>query len=91
MSNLATPTTPNPATPTISTPDHAYRAAVLASVNVLFAVLSIRFVLLLAVMGAIYLAALTVLAPDPWRLGALAIYAILVVAPTVWLAARQAR
>lgn len=86
-------TTPNPATPIISAtpPDHAYRAAVLASVNVLFAVLSVRFVLLLAVMGAIYLAALTVLAPDPWRLGALAIYAILVVAPTVWLAARQAR
>jgi hypothetical protein len=61
----------------------------MGSLNVLFAVLSVRAVLLIAVVGAIYLAIIAIRAPDPWTLGALAIYALVVVLPIVGLSARR--
>lgn len=57
--------------------------------NVLALVLAIRFTLLVAVIGAIWLTVIVEASPDPWRLGALAIYAVAVVIPAVWLAARK--
>jgi len=67
----------------------AWRAAVLATVNVLALVLAVRLTLLVAVIGAIVLATIAVRDPDPWRLGALAIYGVLVVCPAMWLASRR--
>jgi hypothetical protein len=61
----------------------------MASLNVLFVILAIRAILLVAVIGAIWLAVLVEAAPDPWRLGALAIYAAVVVVPTIWLTSRK--
>ena len=61
----------------------------MGAINVLAVVLAIRLILLVAVAGAIWLTVLVVAAPDPWRLGALAIYAAIVVLPTVWLSSRR--
>jgi hypothetical protein len=61
----------------------------MGTLNVLFVILAVRAVLLVAVIGAIILASAVVATPDPWRLGALAVYTIAVVVPTVWLSARR--
>ena len=57
--------------------------------NVVIAVLAVRLILLVCVCGAIALAYLALMQPDPYRLGALAIYAIAVVLPLVWLSSRR--
>jgi hypothetical protein len=67
----------------------AWKAGVLGSINVLAIVLAVRLGLLVAIVGAIVLTYLTIQTPDPWRLGALAIYAAFVILPTTWLAARR--
>jgi uncharacterized membrane protein len=67
----------------------AWKAAVLGSLNVLFVILAIRAILLIAVIGAIYLSVLATTSPDPWRLAAVAGYAIIVVVPLTWLASRK--
>ena len=98
LSSLISQTTQNPAIPT-TTPKPsgeyvhraAWKAGVMGALNALFVILAVRAILLVAVVGAIYLAIIVVAAPDPWRLGALAVYAIAVVLPTVWLTARQGR
>jgi hypothetical protein len=86
------------ATPAATTPPNlqaefvhrsAWKAGVLGTLNVLFAVIATRLILLVSVIGAIVLATIAVREPDPWRLGALAIYALVVVCPTVWLASRR--
>jgi hypothetical protein len=79
---------------TSSTPDEfqnraAWKAAVLGSLNVLFVILAVRAILLVAVIGAIYLTIIATTTPDPWRMGAVAVYAIIVVVPLTWLAARK--
>jgi hypothetical protein len=56
---------------------------------VLIAVTAVRIIVLVAVGGGIVLTSTALSSPDPWRLGALAIYAIAVVVPVVWLAARH--
>ena len=66
----------------------AWKAGVLASINVLAIVLSVRLTLLVAVVGAIGLTIIALDRPDPFRLGAVAIYALVVVLPTIWLASR---
>jgi hypothetical protein len=48
-----------------------------------------RFVVLIAVIGGIVLTAIALGGPDPWRLGALAIYTMAVVVPVVWMTARH--
>jgi hypothetical protein len=55
---------------------------------VAFQVLSARLVVLVGVIGGIGLTWLALQEPDPIRLGALAIYAVAVVIPCVWLASR---
>jgi uncharacterized BrkB/YihY/UPF0761 family membrane protein len=67
----------------------AWKAGVLGAFNVLAIILAIRFTLLVAVIGAITLTVIAIREPDPWRLGALAIYSLIVVLPTVWLASRK--
>lgn len=57
--------------------------------NVLTLILAVRLTLLVAVCGAISLAYLALSNADPYRLGALLIYAVVVVVPLVWLAARR--
>ena len=86
----ATPPTPPKPTPQQAEYIHraAWKASVLATLNVLLAAVAIRFILLAAVAGAIILTYITIQSPDPWRLGSLAIYALTVVGPCVWLASR---
>ena len=88
----ATTTAPTPPKPTPQQAEYIHRAAwkasVLATLNVLLAAVAIRFILLAAVAGAIILTYITIQSPDPWRLGSLAIYALTVVGPCVWLASR---
>lgn len=67
----------------------AWKAGVLGSLNVLFVILAVRAILLVAVIGAIYLTIIATTTPDPWRMGAVAVYAVIVVVPLTWLAARK--
>ena len=83
-------------TPSAIQPDREYvhraawKAGVLGAVNVLLLVLAVRLVLLVAVCGAAGLAYLVLIgAPDPYRLGVLAVYSGVVCLPLVWLAARR--
>lgn len=61
----------------------------MATLNALSLVLAVRLTLLVGVCGAIVLAYLALAASDPYKLGALAIYSVVVVVPLVWLAARR--
>jgi hypothetical protein len=67
----------------------AWKAGVLGALNALFVILAVRAILLVAVVGAIWMAMIAVDRPDPYRLGALAIYCLATIVPTVWLAARR--
>lgn len=67
----------------------AWKAAVMGALNVLVQVLAVRMILLVAVVGGIFLTWLALQAPDPYRLGALAIYCAAVVVPTVWIASNR--
>jgi hypothetical protein len=67
----------------------AWKAGVMGALNLLAVVLAIRLTLLVAVAGAIYLTIVAANAPDPYRLGAVGIYTLLVVGPMVWLASRK--
>ena len=67
----------------------AWKAGVMGALNVIAVVLAVRFILLVAVAGAIILTVIAINVPDPWRLGALAIYAVTVVVPTVRLSSRR--
>jgi hypothetical protein len=62
---------------------------VLGTLNVLVLLIAARLILLVGVCGAVALAYLTLQNPDPYRLGALGIYAGVVVVPLIWLAARR--
>lgn len=80
-------------TPQRPSPEYIHRAAwkagVLGAINVLVLVTAIRMIVLVALIGDIVLTAMALNAPDPWRLGALAIYSLAVVVPVVWLASRR--
>lgn len=67
----------------------AWKAGVLGALNVLVLVIAVRFILLIAVVGAIWLTVAAIAVPDPLKLAALGIYALVVVVPTVWLASRR--
>lgn len=67
----------------------AWQASVMASLNVAALILAVRFILLIAVIGAFALAWVGVSAPDPWRVAVLAGYAVIVVVPLIWLASRR--
>lgn len=61
----------------------------MGSLNVLFVVLAVRAILALSVVGAIILSVAVIRAPDPWRLGTLAIYTLAVVLPLIGLSSRR--
>ena len=78
-------------TTTTPTPDiRAIKQAQTQAVfNVLAAVLAARFVLLLSVIGSFCLTLIAIGAPDPFKLGALAIYVFAVVIPLIVLSIRS--
>lgn len=61
----------------------------LAVINTVAAVLAVRLIVLVAVSGGVALTYLALGHPDPYRLGALAIYCLAVVIPAMALAARR--
>ena len=68
----------------------AYRSAVIGTVNVLIQVVAIRFILLIAVAGAVALSLLAMNLPrDLFSWVPPAIYAVTVVCPLIWLASRR--
>lgn len=66
----------------------AWKAGVIGALNVATQILAVRFVVLISVVGGIALTCLALFSPDPYKLGALAIYTLSVVGPAVWLAGR---
>ena len=86
---------PSAANPTTTTLQNEFqhrsqwKAGVMGMLNVLTVVLAVRLTLLVAVCGAISLAYLAISASDPMKLGALGIYAAVVVVPLIWLASRR--
>lgn len=98
MKAAATQTNPakSPYTQPVINPEYvhrnAWKAGVMGSLNVLFAVIAARFILLVAVAGALILAWPVAKAPDPIAIPALimlGVYCLLVVIPMVWLASRR--
>lgn len=61
----------------------------MGALNVAATILAARMILLVAVTGAIYLSWLSLAQPDIYRLACLAVYAVVVVVPLVWLASRR--
>jgi hypothetical protein len=61
----------------------------MGALNVLSVILAVRLTLLVAVSGAVWLTWLALQQPDPYRLGALGVYAAVVVVPLVVLAGRR--
>jgi hypothetical protein len=56
--------------------------------NAASVIVAVRLILLISVCGSIVLAYLALTDTNPMRLGALAIYALVVVVPMIWLASR---
>jgi hypothetical protein len=67
----------------------AWKAGVIGSLNLITAILAARLTLLVSVVGAIALAYLSLERSDPYRLGTLIAYALIVVVPLVWLTSRR--
>ena len=61
----------------------------MGAINVLVALLAIRLILFVAIVGAIVLTFTVERSPDQWRLAALAIYCAVTILPLTWLAARK--
>lgn len=66
----------------------AWKQGVLGAMNVAAQILAARLIVLIAVVGGIGLSWQALGDPNPSRAIVLAIYALLVVGPTVWLASR---
>jgi hypothetical protein len=70
----------------------AWKAGVMGALNLLAVVLAVRLVLLVAVVGALWLAKLALDVPPPIQQAALimlAVYCATVVLPMVWLSSRR--
>lgn len=66
----------------------AWKQGFVGALNAVMQVTAARMIVLVAVVGGIALTWLTLLEPNPYKLGALAIYAVFVVGSAVWLAGR---
>jgi hypothetical protein len=93
-----TPTTSStPKAPTVSREAEfvtraAWRNGVMGALNLLAIVLAVRLVLLVAVLGALWLAKLALDVPAPVQQAALVmlgVYCVTVVLPMVWLSSRK--
>jgi hypothetical protein len=90
MKTTATPTPPKPVShETEFQHRSAWKAGMIGAFNALAIILAVRLILLVAVIGAFYLTVIAIDRPDPWRMAALAIYCVVTVIPTVWLASRR--
>jgi hypothetical protein len=93
IATAATTTAPTPPKPTAEYVHRAaWKAGVLGAINVLVAVVAVRFVLLLAVVGAFVLAKLSLDVAEPVKTPALimlGVYCATVVLPMVWLSSRR--
>ena len=70
----------------------AWKAGVMGALNLLAVVLAVRLVLLVAVVGALYLATIAIDAPSALQQPALimlGVYCATVVIPMVWLSSRK--
>lgn len=67
----------------------AWKAGMLGAINVLAAVLAARWTAMMAVAGSILLSLEVMPQPDPYKLGLLGIYCLLVVGPCIWMASRR--
>jgi hypothetical protein len=67
----------------------AWKQAVMGTLNVLTIVLACRLILLVSVCGASVLAWLALQQPDPYRVGVLGVYGVLVVLPMTYLVSRR--
>ena len=61
----------------------------MGTINVIASLLAARMIVLVSVGGGIALTWVALGQPDPMRLGALAIYSLAIVVPSVWLASRR--
>ena len=75
-----------PTTPVPGGDLRVWKTATIATFNALAMVLAARFVVLVAVIGGVVLTYMALDHPDPYRLGALAIYSVFIVGPTIVLA-----
>ena len=66
-----------------------WKAGAIGALNVFTAILSLRLVVLVSIVGGIGLTWLCLQSPDPYRIGALFIYCGFVQCPVVWLASRK--
>ena len=91
------PTLTTSPTPTQTTPPDlarealtraAWRSGVLGALNLAARVLAVRMILLLAVLGAVFLARVTLADPQNQQIAVLGIYCALVVVPLIWLGSR---
>ena len=67
----------------------AWRQGVLGALNLAVTILAVRLIVLVGVGGGIALTWLALDQPDPMRLGALALYGLLIMVPVIWLAGRR--
>lgn len=66
----------------------AWRAGVLGALSTATAILAQRAIVMVCALGGIWLTFLGLQEPDVYKLGALAIFAVGVMGPAVWLAGR---
>lgn len=86
---LTTTTTPPPAPMVHPTQANAaWKQGFVGALNAVMLVTAARMIVLVAVLGGIGLTWLTLLEPNPYKLGALGIYAVAIVGSAVWLAGR---
>jgi hypothetical protein len=87
--SISTTTTPQPDIDAFKRNALQWRQGLIASLNVAAAILAVRLILLLAVMGAIALAWVALQAHDLLRLAVLAVYTVTCVGPLIWLSSRR--
>lgn len=71
--------------PTVSAPPSPTPAAIYTTLRTIALILSVRLLLLMILMGAVAMATMAMMNPNPMTLAVLAIYCILAVLPMVWL------
>jgi hypothetical protein len=89
---ISTPKAPTVSRETEYVHRAAWKAGVMGALNLLAVVLAVRLVLLVAVVGALWLAKIALDVPQPVQQAALimlAVYCVTVVLPMVWLSSRK--
>lgn len=88
-------TTPRTARPEIAAIERelgtrlSWKAGVIGSINVVAAILAVRLILLVAIVGAIILTWFGIATHDVLRIAAVGVYTTTVVCPLIWLSAQR--